>query len=103
MRYVEDIANLGMPDAEEAGGKGANMGEMVKAQLPVPPGFVLLRDSYLASMSAGGVADDLFAAHGVGMVVWVVGGVLGCGLFGVGVVVWAWGGAAKEKRDGLRE
>lgn len=26
MRYVEDIANLGMPDAEEAGGKGANMG-----------------------------------------------------------------------------
>ena len=63
MRYVEDIANLGMPDAEEAGGKGANMGEMVKAQLPVPPGFVVLRDSYLASMSAGGVADELNAAH----------------------------------------
>ena len=38
MRYVEDIANLGMADAEEAGGKGANMGEMVAAQLPVPPG-----------------------------------------------------------------
>ncbi|MBU3706196.1 MAG: phosphoenolpyruvate synthase [Mycobacterium sp.] len=63
MRYVEDIANLGMPDAEEAGGKGANMGEMVKAQLPVPPGFVVLRDSYLASISAGGVADELNAAH----------------------------------------
>lgn len=63
MRYVEDIAKLGMPDAEEAGGKGANMGEMVKAQLPVPPGFVVLRDSYLASMTAGGVADELNAAH----------------------------------------
>jgi len=63
MRYVEDIANLGMPDAEEAGGKGANMGEMVKAQLPVPPGFVVLRDSYLASMEAAGVADELNAAH----------------------------------------
>ena len=63
MRYVEDIANLGMPDAEEAGGKGANMGEMVAAGLPVPPGFVVLRDSYLESMRAGGVADELNAAH----------------------------------------
>ena len=63
MRFVEDIANLGMADAEEAGGKGANMGEMVKAGLPVPPGFVVLRDSYLASMSAAGVADELNTAH----------------------------------------
>ena len=63
MRYVEDIANLGMADAEEAGGKGANMGEMVRAALPVPPGFVVLRDSYLESMGAAGVADELNAAH----------------------------------------
>ncbi len=63
MRYVEDIANLGMADAEEAGGKGANMGEMVRAQLPVPPGFVVLRDSYLASMDAAGVSGELNAAH----------------------------------------
>jgi pyruvate,water dikinase len=61
MRYVEDIANLGMADAEEAGGKGANMGEMVAAGLPVPPGFVVLRDSYLESMKA--VSDELNAAH----------------------------------------
>ena len=63
MRYVEDIANLGMADAEEAGGKGANMGEMVAAQLPVPPGFVVLRDSYLETMKAAGVAEELNAAH----------------------------------------
>ena len=63
MRYVEDIANLGMADAEEAGGKGANMGEMVKARLPVPPGFVVLRDSYLSSMRTAGVADELNDAH----------------------------------------
>ncbi|WP_059017842.1 PEP/pyruvate-binding domain-containing protein [Mycobacterium sp. M26] len=62
-RYVADIADLRMSDAEEAGGKGANMGEMVAAQLPVPPGFVVLRDSYLESMAAAGVADDLNAAH----------------------------------------
>ena len=62
-RYVEDIAGLGMADAEEAGGKGANMGEMVAAGLPVPPGFVVLRDSYLESMAAAGVADELNTAH----------------------------------------
>jgi len=62
-RYVEDIANLGMANAEEAGGKGANMGEMVAAKLPVPPGFVVLRDSYLESMRAAGVADELNSAH----------------------------------------
>ena len=61
--YVEDIANLGMADAEEAGGKGANMGEMVAAGLPVPPGFVVLRDSYLETMKAAGVTDELNAAH----------------------------------------
>jgi pyruvate,water dikinase len=61
--YVEDIADLRMADAEEAGGKGANMGEMVSAGLPVPPGFVLLRDCYLASTKAAGVADELNAAH----------------------------------------
>lgn len=61
--YVEDISDLRMRDAEEAGGKGANMGEMVSAGLPVPPGFVLLRDCYLASTKAAGVAEELNAAH----------------------------------------
>jgi len=63
MRYVEDIATLRMADAEEAGGKGANMGEMVAAGLPVPPGFVALRDSYLASMQEAGIAEELNVAH----------------------------------------
>jgi pyruvate,water dikinase len=63
MRYVEDIATLSMADAEEAGGKGANMGEMVAAGLPVPPGFVVLRDSYLESMKAAGVREEVNAAH----------------------------------------
>ena len=61
--YVEDIANLRIADAEEAGGKGANMGEMVAAKLPVPPGFVVLRDGYLASMTVAGLAAELNSAH----------------------------------------
>lgn len=62
-KYVSNIATLRLVDAEEAGGKGANMGELVAAGLPVPPGFVLMRSSYLASMEAGGVDTELAALH----------------------------------------
>ncbi|MBB3752704.1 pyruvate,water dikinase [Mycolicibacterium sp. BK634] len=62
-QYVEDIANLSLADSDEAGGKGANLGEMVAAGLPVPPGFVLLRSCYLDSMRAGGVEDELNSCH----------------------------------------
>ncbi|MCV7199381.1 phosphoenolpyruvate synthase [Mycobacterium angelicum] len=61
--FASDIATLRLSDAEEAGGKGANMGELVAAGLPVPPGFVLMRSSYLASMQAGGVDAELAALH----------------------------------------
>ncbi|BBZ45373.1 phosphoenolpyruvate synthase [Mycobacterium parmense] len=61
--YVCDISVLRLDDAEEAGGKGANMGELVAAGLPVPPGFVLMRSSYLASMRAAGVDAELSALH----------------------------------------
>jgi len=61
--YVRDISTLRISDAEEAGGKGANMGELVAAGLPVPPGFVLMRDGYLESIKAGGVDAELNALH----------------------------------------
>ena len=61
--YIRDISALRITDAEEAGGKGANMGEMVAAKLPVPSGFVLLRDCYRESMQAGGVDAELSALH----------------------------------------
>lgn len=61
--YVRDISVLRISDDEEAGGKGANMGELVAAKLPVPPGFVLLRDCYRDSMRAGAVDAELSALH----------------------------------------
>ncbi|WP_026256272.1 phosphoenolpyruvate synthase [Mycobacterium sp. 155] len=61
--YIRAISTLRITDAEEAGGKGANMGELVAANLPVPPGFVLLRDCYRESMNAGGVAEQLNDLH----------------------------------------
>lgn len=62
--HVRDFSTLRLADAEEAGGKGANLGELVAAGLPVPPGFVLLRGGYLASMQAGGVGSEVAALHG---------------------------------------
>lgn len=61
--YVRDIATLRITDAEEAGGKGANLGELVAAGLPAPPGFVLMRSSYQDSMRAGGIDTELAVLH----------------------------------------
>jgi pyruvate,water dikinase len=62
--YVRDISTLRLAaDAEDAGGKGANLGELVAAGLPVPPAFVLLRNCYLDSMRVGGVDAELSALH----------------------------------------
>lgn len=37
---------LSRNDVPRAGGKGANLGEMTRAGLPVPPGFVVTVDSF---------------------------------------------------------
>ena len=60
---VAEFSDLTLDNAEEAGGKGANLGEMVSAGLPVPPGFVLLRDGYRDAMRAAGVDGQLAALH----------------------------------------
>lgn len=40
------FSKLGKNDAALAGGKGASLGEMTQAGIPVPPGFVILADSF---------------------------------------------------------
>jgi len=46
MSYVMRFAELGRGDIAVAGGKGANLGELTRAGLPVPPGFVLTTAAY---------------------------------------------------------
>jgi len=46
-------------DTAIAGGKGANLGELTCAGFPVPPGFVITAEAYLASMDAAGVRAEL--------------------------------------------
>lgn len=42
-----------------AGGKGANLGEMIRAGLPVPPGFVITASAFLGALDAAGIRQQL--------------------------------------------
>lgn len=46
MELIRNFTNLSKNDAGIAGGKGASLGEMTKAGIPVPPGFVVLSESF---------------------------------------------------------
>ncbi|MGZ3438388.1 MAG: PEP/pyruvate-binding domain-containing protein, partial [Polyangia bacterium] len=50
---------LSRGDVTIAGGKGANLGELARAGLPVPPGFVVTAPAYLAAMDAGSTRSSL--------------------------------------------
>ncbi|MBA3905076.1 MAG: phosphoenolpyruvate synthase [Pseudonocardiales bacterium] len=54
MSDVVQFAELGRGDVAVAGGKGANLGELTRAGLPVPPGFVLTTAAYRAFVDAIG-------------------------------------------------
>ncbi len=45
---------IGLRDVAQAGGKGANLGELTSAGLPVPPGFVISADAYLDALDRTG-------------------------------------------------
>ena len=61
MQHVVWFEDLTIADAGIAGGKGANLGELTAAGLPVPPGFVVPADAYLAAIDAAGTRDKLQA------------------------------------------
>lgn len=45
------FAEVGKDDIPLVGGKGANLGEMTQASLPVPPGFIITAEAYYAFLS----------------------------------------------------
>ena len=53
------FADLGRGDVELVGGKGANLGELTRAGLPVPDGFVVTAAAYLDAMQRSEVRDTL--------------------------------------------
>lgn len=46
MEIIRDFKAINKHDASIAGGKGASLGEMTQAGIPVPPGFVLLSTAF---------------------------------------------------------
>ena len=60
---VCNLADIRITDADGVGGKGANLGELIAAGLPVPPGFVLACGAYRTSMQVANVDTELAALH----------------------------------------
>jgi pyruvate,water dikinase len=56
---VEPLSRLRLADVQRAGGKGANLGEMLGAGFPVPDGFVVLSGAFRAAMETAGVTKEL--------------------------------------------
>ena len=58
---VRWFADVGREDVPLVGGKGANLGEMTRAGLPVPNGFVITAEAFRRFMSASGLEAQLRA------------------------------------------
>ncbi|MFA5629015.1 MAG: phosphoenolpyruvate synthase [Dehalococcoidales bacterium] len=54
--WFKDISKEDVPIA---GGKGANLGEMTKANIPVPPGFVVSVSAYFEFLENSGIVEDI--------------------------------------------
>jgi phosphohistidine swiveling domain-containing protein len=50
MNFVAPLRDFGRDDVDSAGGKGANLGELVRAEVPVPDGFVITTAAYAAAV-----------------------------------------------------
>ncbi|MFN0090285.1 MAG: phosphoenolpyruvate synthase [Acidimicrobiales bacterium] len=58
-RLVRWFKDLSLADEDLVGGKGANLGELTRAGLPVPDGFVLTAAAYLDAVDQAGVRTRL--------------------------------------------
>lgn len=59
VEYVRWFDELSKTDTEVAGGKGANLGELQRAGLPVPPGFVVVAEAYLTALDEAGIRESV--------------------------------------------
>ena len=63
--FIRSFAELSKADVAYAGGKGANLGELTSAGVPVPPGFVIGAPAYATFCQEAGVRgrlDEILAA-----------------------------------------
>ena len=60
-RYVYDFSEGDKDQKDLLGGKGANLAEMVKIGLPVPPGFTITTDACRVYLQSGKAPESLAA------------------------------------------
>lgn len=53
--FIYEFEEVDRGQLAKVGGKGANLGEMTQAGLPVPPGFIVSADAYFAFLRLSGV------------------------------------------------
>jgi pyruvate,water dikinase len=61
MKFTKTFQQLGKNDASIAGGKGASLGEMTTAGIPVPPGFVVLAQAFDDFLERAEIKADIEA------------------------------------------
>ncbi len=57
--FVKWFSELNKDSGPYAGGKGANLGEMYNAKIPVPPGFVITAQAYDYFIEEAGIKDKI--------------------------------------------
>ncbi|MBE3202752.1 phosphoenolpyruvate synthase [Frankia sp. CH37] len=60
-RWIAWFEEIGADDVGQVGGKGANLGELTRAGLPVPPGFVITAAAYLDVVDAARTRSEIAA------------------------------------------
>jgi rifampicin phosphotransferase len=66
MDYTKPLGEITKDVLADAGGKGANLGELSRAGLPVPPGFVLTTAAYDAFVESNGIRDTIVELASIG-------------------------------------
>lgn len=56
------LEEVGKEDITIVGGKGASLGEMLRAELPVPTGFAVTAQAFRRFIDENGINDELFAS-----------------------------------------
>lgn len=59
MELIRPFNKISKADVGLAGGKGASLGEMTQAGIPVPPGFVILAASFEKFIEENKIAEDI--------------------------------------------
>jgi hypothetical protein len=58
-QYTKNLNELSKDSLPEAGGKGANLGELMQVDIPVPPGFVVTTAAYRTQLEESGLRERI--------------------------------------------